>query len=754
MKKFYWMVAIFFTIGSFSLNMKAQSWPEPMPVGSPIVAGSSYYVFNVGTKQFLDRGGEWNAHAIVFPSQGSLITVLASESLWILQYEAANRTLFRSAPTDGWTFTDNNAAGTNTWNIVSVDAINHRYTIQSPTTWAGFNANEFLGASPTLVNSNTGTVHDVRYNRPLNNFSTWMFCTPDAVAKFNAQVRLDQLMRVVQLIGINIDLSTYIQIYTTGTAAEILTAATNLQTALAPVDQTASIVNPTFASSPATGWTATAGFAHNFQIAEYFSRTFDIYQNVTGLAPGVYALRAQGFERPAGISTSMQSWFANGWDVRSSRLYATVSGNTTYVPVRSLYSETSSPTGSAIGSFNYPNSMSNANDAFNLGLYDNEVSYFVVDATGTARIGINGTFRNSDNYSSSQWLLFDNFRLLYYGPLAIPNLTVTTTSIFMSDVVTNTATFNVTGSNVTSAITITAPATGVSLSGANLVNNGGGIYTIANAHANTTNTITVVWDGVNNMNASISIAATGVNTHNIALSTSKDSGCFAPLYPSRTNLVSDPYFNSIPAFWGNVSLVSGAEAFCGNYSAKITGTALCWPSGGSISTPVITWNPNSMYRFRAMVKTMDGTFNMGVQNANVGGVGGDFNIEVPHTNGQWVEFSAIFVTGPTPGSGVAFFNNCGNATGMVAYIDNWELYDITDIFTGNATQNQIRMFATHMGDMVRIHGTNIGETVRIYSTSGQLVNTVTARSEQIDVRLRPGIYVVRANERVIKVMVK
>lgn len=753
MKKIYFIAVL---IASFALiaNTHAQSWPQPSPEGTTFSAGSGYYIYNVGAKAFLDRGGEWATQAVVFQGKGSLITMIESGSSWNLQYEVANRQLFRANVADGWTYTDNNTAGANTWNVVLEDNVENIYSIQSPDTWSSYDAAQFLGASATIYNSNSGPVYDVRYNRAASEYTQWKFCTAAAVEKYNAQVKLDKLMKIVSLTGSSIDLTSYIETYNTGSAADINTAAADLYTALAPEDKTSLIVNPSFESGPATGWTATANFGYNFEILEYYGRSYDVYQNVSGLPAGVYTLKAQGYERPAGNNAAAVEWFNNGWDARSSRLYATVSGTTSFVPLKSAFSETTSPAGILVEGITYPNSMSNANDAFLNGLYENELTYFVVDATGIARIGITGSYRSNGSYTMSQWALFDNFRLYYYGALGIPNMTVTKTSIFMSNADATSTTFDVTGSNLTGDITISAPIAGVTLTGANLINNGGGSYTIALANANTTNTITLEWDEADNVGASITISSAGVDNHIIAVSTSKDKVCFTKMYPSKTNLVPDPYLNSIPGSWGNVFLVDGADAYCGKYSIKIDGTAHCWPNGGSISTPAITWVPNNTYIFRAMVKTMDGTFNMGIQNANVNGGSGDFNIEVPHTNGEWVEFAAMFTAGENPTSGVAFFNNCGASTGMYAYIDNWELYDITDILSANTEAKHSRLSAGTIDDMVRIYGTQQGENIRIYSTNGQMIHAIQATSNQVDVKLQSGIYIIRANDQVVKVLVK
>lgn len=753
MKKIY-IFAMLIAAFAIVANTHAQTWTRPSPEATTIVAGTGYFIYNVGAKAFLDRGGEWATQAIVFQGSGSRITMIESGTSWVLQYEAANRTLFRASATDGWTYTDNNTAGTNTWDVVLVDAAQNIYTIQSPTTWTSYDATQYLGASATIYNSNSGPVFDVRYNRVASEFTQWKFCTPAAVEKYNAQVRLDKLMNIVKLIGSSIDLTTYIQTYNTGSAADINAAAVALYAALAPVDQTSMIVNPSFELAPATGWTVSANFGYNFQLMEYFGRTYDVFQNISGLAPGIYTLRARGFERPQALTVAAFDWFNNGWDSRSSRLYATVSGTTSFVPLRSIFSETTSPAGNLISGFTFPNSMSNANDAFQLGLYESELTYFVVDASGTARIGMSGSFRSNGAFTMGQWALLDNFRLHYFGALAIPNMTVTKSTIFLSNLNAVSTTFDVAGSNMTGNINISAPIPGITLSGANLINNGGGSYTIAMANVNATNSITLTWDEAANLSGTITISGAGVSDHTITVSTSKDKGCFTPLYPSRTNLVPDPGLNSLSHFggWGARNLISAAtepaNVFCGASSISVgSGTGI---NSGSLDV-VLTGNlaPNRDYHVRAMVKTVDGTFQLGVYGWSAGQ--GDIN-NVIDTQGAWMPVDFIFKTGETLGTAQGMFWNNWGLTGTISYIDNWEMYEI--ITVGNIETQHSRLSAGTIGNMVSIFGTQQGELIRIFSTNGQLIQSLNATSNRVDVKLQSGIYIIRSNDQVLKVLLK
>ncbi len=747
MKKNYKLLAIFIAVFAFSGLVKAQTWNDPEPEGVAFTSGTGYYIYNIGAKAFLDRGGNWATQAIVFPEKGSLITPVQSGSLWVLQYENSTRTLFAADVNDGWTYTDNSKD--NTWDIQITDATNNIYSIQINNTFGGYNAIQYLGAASALFASNTGTVADVRYNRTTSDYTKWKFCTADAVDKYNAQVKLDKYMKIARLTGSTIDLAPYIATYNTGTTVDILNAAAALNTLLAPQDKTSSIANAVFNLNPSTGWTATAGYGYNFQEVEYYGRTFDIYQTVTGLPAGVYVLKVQGYERPAGLNVDMQTWYNNGWDVRSTKLYATVTGTTTTTPIRSIFSESTSPTGNLVNGITYPNSMSNAYDAITTnGLYDNELTYFTVDATGTARIGMLGTYRSNGNYTTTQWVLMDNFRLYYYGALAIPNMTVSENSLLISNAVSNTKTFNVTGSNLTGDITITAPA-GLTLTGASLVNNGGGNYTIGQVNANKTNTITVIWDEADNLSATISVSSPGVSTHNISVKTSKDNGCFTALYTGRPNLVSDPYITSLSNFagWGTrILLTNPSEVYCGAASAQVgDGT-----TGGSLDyllTGII--QPEKTYRVKAMVKTVGGDFQLGVFGWSSGQ--GDIN-NIINTNGDWQELVFNFTTGATLGGSQGMFWNNYLRSGLIGYIDNWEMYDVTDIVSGtkSANDNSIKVFSHNQQIVAEVNTTINGNAeIAVYNLQGARIHAENVACSNgfnrftVDKQLPSGVYLVQ-----------
>jgi len=665
MKKFYKFFAIILAFFAFSTMVKAQTWTAPSPVGTTFTAGTGYYVYNVGVKSFMSRGGEWSSQAAL--GSGSLITPVQSTTFWILQYESTARTLFRADVTGGWTYTDNST--NNTWNIQLSDAVNNIYTIQSPTDYVAYNANEYLGASATTYNSNRGIIYDLRYNRAASDYTNWKFCTAEAVAKYNAQVQLDNYMKIAKLIGSSVDLTTYISTYNTGATADIITAATNLKTALNPTDKTSSIVNPTFDSSPATDWTTTnTSYGYANTEVEFWQKTFDFKQTLTGLPAGVYVVKVQGYERPNGFSTAAHSTHTNGWDALNSRFYATASTATTFQPLKSYYAETTCAVGGALDGLLFPSSMTEAQANFAAGLYDNEMGFVTVDATGSLTLGISNSYGNG----AGEWVIFDNFRLYYYGALAIPNITVLPTSLFLSSAITKTKTFDVVGANLTGDVTITAP-TGITLTGANLVNNGAGSYTITKANAQSATTITATWDGIANLKGNISIASNSVTTLNISVTTLIDTECFTPLYSTLTNIITDPYFSDLTNFggWGGLSIET-SYVYCGARSVKVAGKC-----GGSLDfnlTGKVVGGKT--YRVKAMVSTNGtGEAKIGISGATAVNITNVFSTAA----GEWLPVDFTFTTQATVTSPNMFLNSCESQTATESYINSWEMYDITSI---------------------------------------------------------------------------
>lgn len=159
--------------------------------------------------------------------------------------------------------------------------------------------------------------------------------------------------------------------------------------------------NAAWQGSPALGGFENGGNTN--QTAEKWNCNFDVYQDLSGLPNGYYKVSVQGYYRAGnGGATSME---------RNAYLYA--GANKT--PLVNINTEAGNSVfeggnvSTVEGKGIVPNNMATAGKAFTAGLYaDNSVIVEVTD--GTLRIGV-----KKDVLIGSDWTIFDNFELTYYG---------------------------------------------------------------------------------------------------------------------------------------------------------------------------------------------------------------------------------------------------------------------------------------------------------------------------------------------------
>ncbi|KAA6302776.1 MAG: hypothetical protein EZS26_000946 [Candidatus Ordinivivax streblomastigis] len=206
-------------------------------------------------------------------------------------------------------------------------------------------------------------------------------------------------------------------VYNTATADEtaIETAVNTLKTAEltcrwtqpAPMDATFVIVNPSFADNTAEGWTGPG--AVNYHEMEFYQKTFDTYQTLTGLPAGKYTLKAQGFERPKNNDSGAD--YSDETEVISAKLYAKSSLGESAAPFQSLYSVRyeGSLDGSNVNN-GYANSMAAVEELMIGGAYEITLNNVIVGGDGVLQLGA-----KSDYQQGGYWALFSNFRLTFEG---------------------------------------------------------------------------------------------------------------------------------------------------------------------------------------------------------------------------------------------------------------------------------------------------------------------------------------------------
>lgn len=285
--------------------------------------------------------------------------------------------------------------------------------------------------------------------------------------------------------------------------------------------------------------------------------------------------------------------------------------------------------------------------------------------------------------------------------------------------------FNVSGSNLTENVVITVPD-GLYADPVNFVSSDEG------------KEVFVVWDTTTPVDGKIVITS-GTNVVEIPVKTADDSECYNPLYTTVTNIVEDPGLNNLSFFagWGarNISNIVNdpTNVYCGASSISVgNGTAI---SSGSLDVNLVgKIVKNTFYRVRAMVKTVDGTFQMGVGGHDVGG--SDFN-NIIDTQGEWQLVDFTFTTGDSlrPNNQPLFFNNY-QCTGTIAYVDNWEMYETTEpILAINKTSEAFDPEWTMV--KITVSGTNLNEDITITVPAGVTASpaSLPTDSKNVEVNL-------------------
>ena len=164
------------------------------------------------------------------------------------------------------------------------------------------------------------------------------------------------------------------------------------------------IVNPSFEGNSEAGWKGSPTVDYN--CAEKYNTTFDVYQDIEGLPAGQYLLACQGFYR-AGTTANAASTHKAGTEHLNATLYANGTENVS-TPLQSIIEEAGKK--GAVGvmatSYGYvPNTMEQTSVYFRTDLYPNTLLCHVGD-DGHLRIGV-----KKSTTIDRDWAIFDNFTL-------------------------------------------------------------------------------------------------------------------------------------------------------------------------------------------------------------------------------------------------------------------------------------------------------------------------------------------------------
>ena len=183
-----------------------------------------------------------------------------------------------------------------------------------------------------------------------------------------------------------------------------------------PFDLTYLLVNPTIDENT-DGWTGAA--VVNYGCGEFYEKAFDFNQTVKDLPAGTYAFCVQGFQRPGSTSASYQDYKAGTNKVNATVYAGGSSAKLAHICDTILSRKIGKGNESAVASGKYvPNDMQAASAYFGKGFYENQVLTSVTADGGSLKVGVKST-----NMSSAYWVIFDNFRLYYYGSVSADEVT-------------------------------------------------------------------------------------------------------------------------------------------------------------------------------------------------------------------------------------------------------------------------------------------------------------------------------------------
>ena len=199
--------------------------------------------------------------------------------------------------------------------------------------------------------------------------------------------------------------------------------------------------NPRFDNNRTDGWNIASNASSqtaNFGCFEFWNGYFFMRQTLENMPKGKYKLSLQGYYRSTDNDQAYQS-HQDGTEMREAWLQLVYHS----FPIKSIYDECFNEYVDNCWSPDwehfYPNGMSSAAEAFSRGMYNNVVLFdYDPETQGDFDVGVVGT---TSMYSN--WCIFDNFKLEYYGDVVYAtgiDVTIDKPTIIVSETAQCTAT--------------------------------------------------------------------------------------------------------------------------------------------------------------------------------------------------------------------------------------------------------------------------------------------------------------------------
>lgn len=387
------------------------------------------YLYNVETGKYLSTGHSYGTHAMLDETGLPVrLTQDAETGLWQVYFwegSKSDQLLFSHYTSEKReeVYVDYNHSRSDAdedltlWSITQ--AGDGSYLIQNK---KYLDSEFYLGNIPTRQDAqneyNGVSYTDIISKASVNDNSHWLIFTKENSDQLSAKHLLmaaimrmeasdnvnDELLAAARAIYNNVD----------ATAAEVIDITTQLNSQMGmpaenqPVDMTALIINPRFENNTTEGWSGAnvvggrADATSNHE-QEFFEKDFNMYQTITGVPNGIYRLKWKGFHRPGGWENAelLQECFQNE---ASAVVYAgDVQKTMKHIKDDALSEATYS--GVNFNGLYIPNTMENARQYFDAGLYADSLEVEVTDNVLT--IGV----KNTEPMASKHWVIFSDFEL-------------------------------------------------------------------------------------------------------------------------------------------------------------------------------------------------------------------------------------------------------------------------------------------------------------------------------------------------------
>lgn len=429
--------------------------PEPVTTGfvTSVDTTQNYYLYNVTAKMFFAEGNNYGTRASVAYTTGNKVAFTQYESgdagvlIWndfspakkswkVVFFNDVDQMYVDrgSQPDYGWTVVDNGA----TFRIHASDDP----TISPSYNWTGY-PDMYVGVNFSIEPE---TALTPILTEEEGNCIDWAFVTIEAYTEYEAAYTV--YVKAQELKGFieeaqqqGVDVAAFEAVYNNSEAtvddveAAILAIKKAINDALAngasvtnPKDMTLSIQNPNFDNASYDGWKGTApnmvgaGSHGPANVAEHYNKQFDTYQDLSDMPKGVYMLEATAALRTTwedhanhtnyvtflygkADDDTLKTAVPNFWDAMNTEPMA---GSTGFGTTAAEESRDEDGT-----TYYIPSDPSAGRLYFEKGFYQNKV-FFALAGDDPLRVGI----MKKATVTDSDWVIFDNFKLTYYGNAA------------------------------------------------------------------------------------------------------------------------------------------------------------------------------------------------------------------------------------------------------------------------------------------------------------------------------------------------